>query len=306
MDSQKTLLRLSWLCFIFSIFVILWGALVRATGSGAGCGSHWPLCNGEMLPFEPTTKTIIELTHRITSGMVLLFIFGLFICSRLLKGTTKAFRKVALGSFVFIVIEAGIGAVLVLMKLVENDSSALRAIVITTHLLNTFALLGFLVSNILVLKYKIEHFSIRKLFHQPHFASGLILLMVVGASGALVALGDTLFPADTLAEGIRSDFAEDAHFILRLRLLHPILAVSTILYLVWQMIHNIFVIPKKSFLRISVICLLKAQFILGFVNIYLMAPLWMQIIHLLVAQLLWCSYFSLGILKTHQERTLVA
>lgn len=300
--ANKRLLKLSWFCLIFTVFVILWGALVRATGSGAGCGSHWPLCNGETIPFEPSVKTMIEFTHRLTSGLVLLFILTLFIWTRCSKNISNAFKKTTLGSLVFILIEAAIGAVLVLMKLVENDSSALRAVVITIHLLNTFLLLGYLTSNVLVLKYDIKKLSFQRVLSHKHFFFGLILIMLVGASGALVALGDTLFPSTTLLEGIKNDFAEDSHFILRLRLIHPIIAVSTIIYLLWQVFENIMNLPKKSFLRISLMSLLKIQFILGFVNVYLMAPIWIQIVHLLLAQLIWISYFSAGMLNTYLQK----
>src|SRR5689334_1905422 len=69
--GQASLSRFAWFVVAYNVAVVVWGAYVRATGSGAGCGSHWPLCNGEFLPSAPQTKTAIEFTHRVTSGLSL-------------------------------------------------------------------------------------------------------------------------------------------------------------------------------------------------------------------------------------------
>ena len=67
----------AWGVVVFSFAVIVWGAYVRASGSGAGCGSHWPLCNGTVLQRDPAIETIIELGHRTTSFVALLLVVGL-------------------------------------------------------------------------------------------------------------------------------------------------------------------------------------------------------------------------------------
>ncbi len=51
--SQAWFSRYAWGVLLWNVLVALWGAYVRATGSGAGCGSHWPTCNGEILPRAP-------------------------------------------------------------------------------------------------------------------------------------------------------------------------------------------------------------------------------------------------------------
>ena len=61
--------KYSWIVLVYNLVVILWGAYVRATGSGAGCGSHWPLCNGEVIPRAPEVETLVEFTHRLSSGL---------------------------------------------------------------------------------------------------------------------------------------------------------------------------------------------------------------------------------------------
>ncbi|MFN8454080.1 MAG: COX15/CtaA family protein [Anaerolineae bacterium] len=68
-----------WTVLAYNLAVILWGAFVRASGSGAGCGSHWPLCNGEVIPRTPQMETLVEFTHRLTSGLALLLVIGLTI-----------------------------------------------------------------------------------------------------------------------------------------------------------------------------------------------------------------------------------
>src|SRR5664279_6195716 len=71
--------RFAWALLAYNIAVILWGGLVRATGSGAGCGEHWPLCNGVVVQHSPSVQTMIELTHRITSGITVLAMLALLI-----------------------------------------------------------------------------------------------------------------------------------------------------------------------------------------------------------------------------------
>jgi len=52
--------KAAWGVLAYSILVILWGAYVRISFSGDGCGDHWPLCHGEVIPTAPSVKTLIE------------------------------------------------------------------------------------------------------------------------------------------------------------------------------------------------------------------------------------------------------
>jgi heme A synthase len=117
--------------------VILFGAWVRISGSGDGCGNHWPLCRGEVVPVAPATKTIIEFSHRLSSGFSGIFAIVLVWWARHLDA--KVFRA-SLAMFVFLMLEAFIGAVLVKKQLVAGDASTSRAIVIALHLCNTMLL----------------------------------------------------------------------------------------------------------------------------------------------------------------------
>ena len=125
----------------WNVAVILWGAYVRATGSGAGCGAHWPLCNGEVVPRAPDTATLIEFSHRVTSGLALVLVFVLAVWIWRTMAAGHPARRAAIASLVFIVIEALLGAGLVLFRLVANDESLARAMVMPLHLANTMVLL---------------------------------------------------------------------------------------------------------------------------------------------------------------------
>src|SRR5688572_19392438 len=102
----------------YNLLVIVWGAYVRASGSGAGCGKHWPLCNGVVVPESASTATMIEYAHRITSGLALVLVVVLAIWAFRVAPRGDRLRKAAVVSLVFIVTEALVGAGLVLLELV--------------------------------------------------------------------------------------------------------------------------------------------------------------------------------------------
>ena len=134
MKSQQRLSKYSLFVLAYNVFVILFGAYVRASGSGAGCGQHWPLCNGDIVPLNPRLETIIEFTHRITSGLSLVFILILFIWVFRSNKAGSRIRKAAGFALGFVIIEAIVGAGLVMFQLVEGNDSAARAAVIAIHL----------------------------------------------------------------------------------------------------------------------------------------------------------------------------
>jgi heme A synthase len=275
----------------YNVFVILVGALVRATGSGAGCGSHWPSCNGEVIPTSPQMETIIEFSHRLTSGLTIIFVIVLFIwVYRTYEKKTKI-RKAAFFVLVFIIFEALVGAGLVLFELVGNNSSSARAIIIALHLVNTFLLLG---SNVLLYEWirigEPKKSIISKNGRQIFFII-LVLFLVLGASGAITALGDTLFPANSLAEGFKQDF-QGGNILIQLRIYHPMIALAIGLF--FYIIHSNFLSNSKNF-RLNfyfkyMISLFIIQLGIGVLNVILLAPVWMQIIHLLLADIVWIFF----------------
>ena len=136
------LARFAWFVLAYNVAVILWGAYVRATGSGAGCGAHWPLCNGEVVPRAPQVATVIEFSHRFSSGLTLIAIAVLVVWIFRVCAPGHPARLGAVLSGVLIVTEAAVGAGLVLFRLVADNASMARAMFVGVHLLNTFLLLG--------------------------------------------------------------------------------------------------------------------------------------------------------------------
>src|SRR5262245_29115717 len=135
--------KYAWFTLAFNLLVIVWGAYVRASGSGAGCGSHWPLCNGEVIPGSPTVKTIVEFSHRLSSGLALLLVAGALIWAFLHTYDPKhRLRRYAAAAMFFMLMEAAIGAGLVLFEMVAENKSIARALWVSAHLINTFLLVG--------------------------------------------------------------------------------------------------------------------------------------------------------------------
>ncbi|HSC25800.1 MAG TPA: COX15/CtaA family protein [Vicinamibacterales bacterium] len=287
--------RFAWLVLGYTVTVILWGAYVRATGSGAGCGNHWPLCNGEVVPRAPGVATLIEYSHRLSSGAALLAVVALLVWIRRTCPPGHPARLGSVLSVVFMITEAAVGAGLVLFELVADDASAARAMFMSTHLLNTFMLLG---SIALTAWWLTADTEVRLAGNTPTLAglgAGCAALLVVGSSGAIAALGDTLFPAESLVDALRADLSATSHLLVRLRVLHPFLAVLTALALMAGA-------PRLArdrgpfavrFARI-VGALLAVQIALGFLNAMLLAPVWLQLAHLLVADAVWIAFVLLG------------
>jgi heme A synthase len=263
----------------YNLLVVLWGAYVRATGSGAGCGAHWPLCNGVVVPRAPAAATTIEFTHRLMSGGALILVAILVLWAFRAYPRQHPVRLGAALSGIFLVTEALIGAGLVLFQWVAQNASLARAVSLSLHLVNTLTLLACLA---LTAWWASGGAPVR--FAGPHrwtVAAVLGGMMVLGISGAIAALGDTLFPASSLAAGLRQDISPAVHFLLRLRMWHPVLA----------MLAGGFAAIASVRLRFGIVPLLLvfAQLIAGMINMVLLAPVWMQLVHLLLADLLWIA-----------------
>ncbi len=277
-----TLAKFAWLNCAYLIFVILFGAWVRITGSGAGCGNHWPMCQGEVLPADPSTQTLIEFGHRLTSGLCGIFSLALLYFSR----RTPAFRW-AIATLVFVLIEGFIGAVLVKKELVAGDTSMSRAVVISLHLLNTLALMY--CATAIAIRANPPAARLAGLSRGALIA-GLGLVVLTSMTGAITALGDTLFPTQPalgpeLLAKVKNDLSAGQHFLVRLRLIHPIVATLTaaVLIALCSILHR----ASRSPWAAAGLALSLAQVALGVANIALAAPGWMQILHLALAQVLW-------------------
>jgi heme A synthase len=286
------LARYAWLTVAFNVAVVLYGAVVRATGSGAGCGSDWPACNGGALPLTGTAEEAIEFVHRATSGVALILVAILVVWVFRARPRGDRIRKAAAASGVLIVNEALIGAMLVLFEWVAEDQSNGRAISISLHLVNTLLLLGALALT----AWWLSGGRAPSRSPDPATRRDLVVaagfLVLVGASGAITALGDTLFPAESLLEGIRDDFT--GTFMVRLRWIHPIVAVVTAgLLLRLVQVRR----PRSEagvLLARWLTILVVTQLVAGVVNVLLLAPVWMQIVHLLLADGVWILFVLFG------------
>jgi heme A synthase len=287
------LARYAWAVLAYNVAVILWGAYVRATGSGAGCGAHWPLCNGEVLPRAAGVATLIEFSHRATSGLALLAVAALVIGTFRTCRAGHPARTGAVLSGVLILTEAAVGAGLVLFQLVADNATMARAMFMVAHLLNTFLLLAALTLTAWWLTVGVPFAADRRA--RAYLAAGCAALLVAGASGAVAALGDTLFPAQSLTASLRDDLSFTSHMLIRLRILHPVLAVvaAAVIGVCAVRLGRSGASPNPRGVR-AVIGIAVGQIALGFVNVILLAPVWLQLVHLLVADALWIGFVLLG------------
>lgn len=292
-NSSRLFTRYSWFTVAFLVGVILWGAVVRATGSGAGCGRHWPLCNGVVVPQAPAVATLIELSHRITSALSGLLVIGLAVWAWRRYAAGSLTRRAALWTFAFILVEGALGAGLVLLELVENNASVWRAGAVGLHLLNTFVLLGWAVLTAWSSHHP-EDVRMRASSSGRLLVAGLAGMALVSVAGAITALGDTLFLSGELARQMGEENAA-RHFLVQLRVIHPMMAVALAFYLfgVARSLLGRAPHPRVRALALLVIGIVAAQTLLGVSTILLRAPIAMQIGHLLLADLLWIALLTL-------------
>lgn len=282
--TDRRLARFAAGTLAFNVGVIVFGAVVRATGSGAGCGSHWPTCGGDVVPLSGSAERFIEFGHRASSGVALVLVAILVVWAIRTRPRRDPVRIAAIASGLLIVNEALIGAALVLFEWVGDDRSAGRAVSITVHLVNTFLLLA-------ALALTAWWASGRPVPpRRPQRATAWMIgigagaLILVGATGAITALGDTLFPPH------ETGIDHSGSFLVSLRWVHPILAVGAALYL----LHLARVLPVPDRMRGYLAAIVATQLTAGVVNIALAAPVWMQVVHLLIADVLWVGFIVIG------------
>jgi len=274
------------------VAVVLWGAYVRATGAGAGCGNHWPLCNGEVLPQSPGVKTVIEFTHRAMTGLDGLLIVLLVVWAFRTFPRHHSVRLGATLSAIFLVTEALIGAALVKLEHVAQNPSSARAFSLSTHLVNTLTLLACLTLTAWWAAGKPATRARGKDVWMAVVTLGSVMLL--GISGVIAALGDTLFPSRSFAEGFARDFDPAASIFVRLRIWHPLIAAVAGAWIVYYAIASAARRPEIRRFSAVTLAALGAQILAGIANLLLAAPVWLQMIHLLLADILWISLVLLA------------
>jgi cytochrome c oxidase assembly protein subunit 15 len=277
---------------VYFIAVILWGTLVRATGSGAGCGNHWPLCNGTVIQHSARTDTLVEFTHRITSGLSFFSVVGLLIWTLRTTARGHLARAAAAASVILTLIEAILGALLVELGYTAQSQSPGRPAFLALHLTNTLLLLAALTltAHLLSRTHGYMRGSVR-LAAPIGAVSTVLVVLAVGVTGSLAALGDTLFPASSLSAAFVQDFSGASGWLVRWRWTHPAVAFLASVFLIWLLVRAA---QRSSHwdnraLSALVLMLLAAVYTLGVLDVILLAPLWLQVAHLLGADMLWCS-----------------
>lgn len=288
--------RYAWGVLLANLLVALFGAFVRATGSGAGCGAHWPTCNGEVIPRAPQVETLIEFTHRATSGLAFLFVLALFLWALRAFPKGHPARFGAGLALLFMVTESLVGASLVLFGWTAQNASAARAVVQMVHLVNTY----FLLAALALTAWWASGGTPLRLRGQgavgPALLLGLLALLFLGMSGAVTALGNLLFPVRSTLEALERSLSPGEHFLVRLRVLHPLIAVSVGLYVVFTgyLAAHLRPSPRTRLLAHALAYLYGVQLLLGLVNVWLKAPVWMQLLHLLLAYAVWLAFVLLA------------
>lgn len=289
---SPALRRFAWGVLVYFIIVFLGGTLVRATGAGAGCGDHWPLCNGTVVQHHPRLDTIIEFTHRIMSGFSVFAVLGLLIWTYI--GTVKGHlaRPTAVAAVIFTLLEAILGALLVKLGLTAQSQSPIRPAYLSLHLSNTLLLLAALTLTAHLLSRSKGYLRGSVQIFAPFGAAiAVFVVMIVGVTGSLAALGDTLFPSSSLGQALAQDFSATSGWLVRWRWMHPTVALLGGAFLIWLLVRAARHSSHWDNRRLSVwiVVLLAVVYTLGVLDVVLLAPLWVQVTHLLAADTLWAS-----------------
>ena len=286
--SRAVAARYAWAVVAYNVLVITWGALVRATGSGAGCGNHWPLCNGQVVPISPGMHTMIEFTHRCMTGGATFAVIGLLMLTFRSTVRGQAARGFAVASGVLLLNEALLGALLVKLGYVTTNQSVGRVVMLSVHLSNTLVLLGGLTLTAVMLSTGQHWIELRARARGLRWAVlGLLATLMVGVSGSLAALGDTLFPSTSLRAAVAADFSSAAPTLLRLRWVHPVSALLAAAFVVWLSLRAWR--GGQTTAAKLVWGLLALQMVLGTLDVLLLAPVWLQMLHLLGADVYWVA-----------------
>jgi heme a synthase len=282
----------------FTLLVILWGDVVQATGSGDGCGAHWPTCKGDVLPSFSGLETFIEFFHRATSGLSLLLVVGMLVWARRIFPKEHLVRLGAGFSMLFMITESLVGAALVLFRLVGEDVSIARAIIAPIHLVNTFLLIG----SIGLTAWWSVYPNHRPVWRGQGTIAwmlglGFAGIIVVAIAGAITSLGDAIFPVRTTAEAFERALTPGENFLVQLRIYHPFLAVAVSIFVVlaanWIATNR----PDRLSRTLANITIgvFMAQLLVGFLNVRLEAALYTQLPHLLLSDTIWLTWLFLTV-----------
>lgn len=277
-------LHLAWAALAVNALIILQGAYVRASGSGAGCGRHWPTCHGSIIPVNPTLETLTEFSHRLMTTTVLVLGIWLIVATFRSRKVNPMLFKTSLVSFAFLIVEALLGAATVLWELTGDNVSTARGLMVSVHMVNSMLLIGALTLNVVYARK--DRPAGLGLKHQgaigATLAVGLLGMLLLIFSGGIAAMGNTMFPSATLADGFAADLNPDSNILIRLRMLHPIIAIGVFVYLLLSLGLSRWLKPEADtrHLARALFIVYGVQLLIGALNWRLLAPIPLQILHL--------------------------
>ncbi len=279
---------------IYNLLAVAWGVYVRASFSGDGCGSHWPLCDGNSTPLNGTIGRYVEVSHRVSTALIgpLVLVYAIWAFRTFPKG--HLVRRAVIGVGVMTIVEALFGALLVKTGWVTDNDSVGRAWGMIFHIFSTFLLVGFLATAFL------GSFGVNKIRLKGQSAVGWLLggtafgLILLAAGGAVSALGHQLKPTDDV---IKTASMAGAHWMQKLQPLHPMVAVTVGLFLLLSAGLIQHLRPSKG-VKVAtqvMVALYVVQLTAGVLNIYTKAPIPMQMFHLVIADLSWISLVAVAL-----------
>lgn len=302
-DRARKFTSFAWLVLIYNIVVVGWGVFVRAGKYGDGCGNHWPLCGPTTTPLMGHIATIIEASHRISTSITGPLALALVVTAFRAFPKKHIVRKAAVLTMAFTILEGLVGAALVLYGWVTVDDSAARAAVMAFHVISTFLLLGCIAAALVGSTMP----QSPKLRGQGTAAAvvGMAALGVIllGVSGAISALGHQLRPTDHV---LQAALNPATFWMVRLQPLHPLIAASVGLYLLLTagLMQHLRPDPKVKKASEWMLVVYGIQVAVGALNIFLKAPIEMQMVHLVVADINWLTIVALAMaaFAPHVER----
>ena len=286
--SVQTLYRASWAIVAYTIVIIAWGAWVRISGSGDGCGDHWPLCHGAAVPIGGSVKTWTEVAHRYSTAIFGIFILAQLVAIRRITPKENPARYWIWYTLFFTATEALIGRMLVKQGLVNESESLSRMYVMPLHLLNTSLLLFSSVMTAESVKFGARRpVQVSRTTKRWGFTISLLLALLLG-TGAIAALGSHLLPASSLSTGLADDLSATSHPAVRLRLLHPVLGllipVGVVLFISISSARASNPTLRTLYQRFG--WAVGIMVVIGVATLTLLAPTWLKLLHLTMANLL--------------------
>lgn len=290
MINNKKLSTFSLGLYVYTLFIILWGAWVRISKSGDGCGDSWPLCDGSLIPEAKTIATWIEFGHRLTTGLFGLLVIYLYFWIRKKYPKENLFIRVSTYMLLLTVFEALVGAMLVKLGLVAGNDSFYRVMIMSLHQVSSLLLSG----SIAWIYLYVKKGNAKALFDRYFYITSFLFFFIV-MLGPLASLSATLFPTESLLQGLMGELSIDAHWVIEWRSIHPFFA-STIggflIYFTW-----LNYVKEKDLSYLYVLRIFAVAIFFGAFTLLFLYPVWMKLTHLLIAHLIWFFILNTSLKK---------